>query len=250
MLTLSQLHTLADDCIYDFWQQARMLSEDDEGCLGFGADLEVQTLLHAYRSGVFPWFLEGQIPAWWSPTPRCVLKPISFKPKRSLIRTAKKSTWTLTTNHAFGRVIQACREPRAYADETWIGNEMVEAYTRLHELGVAVSVEVWDDTPLTSPLIGGLYGLSMGAVFCGESMFHRTTDASKIAFWALMTWCQAAGMTLVDCQLENPHLMSLGAELMGRHDFLMQLHQLVQTDVIGLGEQKLTLSASTLASLY
>ncbi len=162
----------------------------------------------------------------------------------------KKSTWTLTTNHAFERVIQACRQPRAYTDETWIGDEMVQAYTKLHELGVAVSVEVWQDMPLTSPLIGGLYGLSIGAVFCGESMFHRTTDASKVAFWGLMAWCQASGMALVDCQLENPHLMSLGAELMDRRDFLIALHQLVQTDVDGLGGQKLTLSASTLAASY
>ncbi len=247
MLTLSELHALADDCPYDFRQGALTLSDDDEGYLGYGADLKIQTLLHAYRSGAFPWFHEGEPPAWWSPTPRCVLIPSDFMPKRSLVRTGKKSTWTLTTNHAFTQVIQSCSEPRAYADSTWIGHEMIQAYTALHQLGVAVSVEVWQGEPLSSPLIGGLYGLNIGAVFCGESMFHRVTDGSKVAFWGLMAWCQRQGIALVDCQLENPHLMSLGANLMDRREFLSWLEELVHTEVVGLDGQRLSLSAKELA---
>lgn len=115
---------------------------------------------------------------------------------------------------------------------------MIEAYTRLHELGVAVSVEVWQGEPLQSPLIGGLYGLNIGAVFCGESMFHRVTDSSKVAFWGLMTLCQKQGITLVDCQLENPHLMSLGAKLMDRAKFLSRLNELATTEVDGLNGKR------------
>lgn len=112
---------------------------------------------------------------------------------------------------------------------------MIQAYTKLHELGVAVSVEIWQDEPMASALIGGLYGLNIGAMFCGESMFHRATDSSKVAFWGLMQLCQRQGVALVDCQLENAHLMSLGARLMHRDEFLVGVNALMQTDVAGLG---------------
>lgn len=247
-MNLKQLHAIADTCPYDFGAGVRLLSDEDtHGFLGQGADLTAPTLLHAYRCGVFPWFNEDEPTAWWSPDPRCVLVPSDFVPKKSLTRTACKAEWTLTTNHAFTEVIKACAKPRAYADGTWIGDDMIEAYTRLHELGVAVSVEVWQGEPLQSPLIGGLYGLNIGAVFCGESMFHRVTDSSKVAFWGLMTLCQKQGITLVDCQLENSHLMSLGAKLMDRAKFLSRLNELVLTEVNGLNEQKFRLAVCELA---
>lgn len=223
-LNFKQIHALADLCPFDFLGMARHLAEgDDYGFLGSGGDLDVSTLLHAYRSGVFPWFGQDEPIQWWSPNPRCVIKPADFLPKKSLVRTAKKQSWTLTTNQAFVQVIKACSQPRAYADDTWITATMQQAYTKLHELGVAISIEVWQDEPCQSELVGGLYGVQMGKVFCGESMFHHQTDASKIAFWGLMVLCQKCGIKLVDCQLENEHLMSLGAELMERKEFLTQL---------------------------
>lgn len=250
-MNLAQLHDIADGCFYDFGAGVQSLADEDtHGFLGQGADLTAPTLLHAYRCGVFPWFNENEPVAWWSPSPRCVLVPSEFVPKKSLVRTAGKVAWTLTTNHAFAEVIKACAKPRAYADETWIGHEMIEAYIRLHELGVAVSVEVWQGEPLQSPLIGGLYGLNIGAVFCGESMFHHVTDSSKVAFWGLMSWCQKQDIALVDCQLENSHLMSLGAKLMSRAEFLSKLHDLTQREVHGLQGQKLRLAVCELAVLH
>lgn len=232
MITLDQFHAIADTCPYDFEGSLANLALLDDveggGYLGGGADLSVPTLLHAYRSGVFPWFNQGENIAWWSPDERCVITPADFAPKKSLIKTAKRQAWTLSVNHAFDDVIKACAEPRAYTDETWIGHDMIRAYTELNRLGVAVSVEVWDGTPTQSQLIGGLYGVTVGQVFCGESMFHRQTDASKIAFWGLMTMCVQCGVKLVDCQLENPHLMSLGARLVPRKAYLPILGELSQ----------------------
>ncbi len=242
--TLTSLHALADTCLYDFQNAALMA--DGDGFLGTGADLSVATLLHAYRSGVFPWFDADDPICWWSPSMRCVLVPDEFHPSKSLVRTAKKQSWTLTTNLAFDAVIDACSQPRHYTSETWIHDEMKMAYGELHRLGVAVSVEIWAGVPMTSELISGLYGVNIGAIFCGESMFHRQTDASKVAFWGLMRLCQQSGIVLVDCQLENPHLMSLGATLMPRSEFLQTLKTLVHHDVAGLGGQQIQLNVSEL----
>ncbi|WP_066804007.1 leucyl/phenylalanyl-tRNA--protein transferase [Moraxella oblonga] len=234
-ITLDQFHTLADTCPYDFRGAVANLALLDDfecgGYLGGGADLSVPTLLHAYRCGVFPWFNQGENIAWWSPNERCVICPVDFQPKKSLIRTAKRQAWTLSVNLAFDEVIKACSQPRAYTDETWIGHDMIQAYNDLNHLGVAISVEVWDGTPTQSQLIGGLYGVTVGRVFCGESMFHRQTDASKIAFWGLMSLCVQCGIELVDCQLENPHLMSLGARIMPRKVYLSMLDELSQSSM-------------------
>lgn len=228
--TLKQLHRLADACAYDFGAAARGGDE----FLGTGADLQPSTLLHAYRSGVFPWFADNEPICWWSPKVRCVMMPNDFQPSKSLMRTAKKQPWAITTNLAFDQVIHACSQPRSYADDTWIHDEMIEAYCRLHELAAASSIEVWEGTPKESELIGGLYGVSMGAIFCGESMFHRQTDASKIAFWALMYLAKHTGITLIDCQMPNPHLLSLGAASMPKDEFLDQLDRLVSTPCLGI----------------
>ncbi|MFB6348817.1 leucyl/phenylalanyl-tRNA--protein transferase [Moraxella sp. ZJ142] len=235
MDTLTQLHALADTCPYDFRAAAR--SSDHDGFLGTGGDLDAASLLHAYRSGVFPWFGHDEPICWWSPKSRCVLPPADFYPSKSLIRTAKKQPWRISTNLAFAAVIDACSQPRRDTSETWIHDSMKAAYQQLHKLGVAVSVEVWAGQPLHSELIGGLYGVNFGAIFCGESMFHRQTDASKIAFWALMHLAKHSGIALIDCQLENPHLMSLGAKIIDKDEFLTILDTLVTTPCTGLNHQ-------------
>lgn len=198
---------------------------DGLGLIAMGGDLAPQTLLAAYAQGLFPWFNEDEPIAWWCPEPRCVLDPATYKPSKSLRRLANKSdNWHWRVNSAFEDVIHACSLPRSYANDTWIHDEMIEAYTRLHELGYAHSIEVWDN----QRLIGGLYGLKIGQIYYGESMFHRESNASKIAFWALTKFCQHTGVALIDCQLPNPHLQSLGAAIMPRDSFLDALESLVQ----------------------
>lgn len=223
LLSLADLHAIADRSAFDFEKISRLA--DDDGLVGAGADLYPATLLNAYRHGVFPWFSDSDPIYWWCPPLRCVISPIDFKPAKSLVRTAKKTDWTLSTNIAFTEVIDACAKPRTYTDDTWIGDEIAKAYIRLHDMGVAMSIEVWENG-VGSELIGGLYGVQFGAIFCGESMFHTRTDASKIAFWGLNTLAKSSKIELIDCQLENPHLMSLGASLMPRDDFLARLSTL------------------------
>lgn len=234
-MTPTQLTTLAQTCPHDFFGMINAMADDD-GFLATGGDLRPATLVSAYLAGAFPWYDDEPI-CWWSPNPRCVIFPRQFRPSKSLVRTTKKSTWTLTTNHAFADVIHACTQARSYSQSTWINDDIKHAYTTLHHMGVAASVEIWENMPHQSPLIGGLYGLQIGGVFCGESMFHRQTDASKVAFWGLMVLCQEAGIELVDCQLENPHLMSLGANLMPRHEFLTLHHTKTCLNIPALGSK-------------
>lgn len=162
------------------------------------------------------------------------MAPNDFQPSKSLIRTAKKQSWSITTNLAFEQVIHACSQPRSYANETWIHAEMIAAYCNLHQLSAASSVEVWAGVPQESELIGGLYGVGLGAIFCGESMFHKQTDASKIAFWALMQLAKRTGIALIDCQMQNPHLIRLGATAMPKVEFLTLLTHLVALPSSGL----------------
>lgn len=198
---------------------------DGYGLVAIGGDLTPQTLLSAYSQGLFPWFNEDEPIAWWCPEPRCVLDPSSYKPSKSLKRLAKSSRWHWTVDNAFEEVIHACSLPRSYSNDTWIHDEMIEAYNEIHELGYAHSIEVWDE----DQLIGGLYGLKIGQIYFGESMFHRQSNASKIAFWALNVFCQHTGVQLIDCQLPNPHLQSLGAGIMPREDFLQALRELIDS---------------------
>ncbi|WP_249024907.1 leucyl/phenylalanyl-tRNA--protein transferase [Moraxella caviae] len=213
---------------------------DTHGFIGAGADLTTPTLLNAYRNGVFPWFNAGDPICWWYPKSRCVIAPDAFTPAKSLVRTAKKSAWTLTTNQAFCQVMHACAGARKATDgtlcaDTWISDEMIDAYTALHELGVAKSVEIWEN----DALVGGLYGVQIGALFCGESMFHARSNASKIAFWGLSCLAQRAGIGLIDCQLENPHLMSLGATIIPHAQFAKHAEKLVRTPAKGLDSRLL-----------
>ena len=200
----------------------RALQEPD-GLLAAGGNLKPETILKAYREGIFPWYGEDDPILWWSPSTRCVLYPHKFHQSRSLGRALRRQNYRVTTNSAFADVIRACSDPRdnsqgEAASSSWITDEMIEAYSELHRQGYAHSIEVWCDEQLA----GGLYGLSIGPFFCGESMFSRSPNASKIAMAHLCRWGLDSGLQLIDCQLVNPHLLTLGAESMGRKNFLSQ----------------------------
>lgn len=190
-----------------------------------GGDLSVDRLLAAYSRGIFPWFGAGEPIAWWSPDPRMVLQPARFKCQRSLRQRARSCGWRISADRAFLPVLHACAQsPRAGQRGTWIVPAMQVAYCALHRRGHAHSIEVWDG----HELIGGLYGVSIGQMFFGESMFSQRSDASKIALWALCTTLNFWGWPLIDCQMETPHLLSLGAGNWPRSQFLEALKPLVQ----------------------
>lgn len=202
----------------DFPDVGSALAEPD-GLLAVGGDLSPTRLLHAYRNGIFPWFSPGDPLLWWSPAERSVIYPASYQPGRSLRKLARKHPFALTINHAFPQVIAACAAPTPSRPDTWITEEMVEAYSRLHQLGHAHSIEVWQE----KQLVGGLYGLQLNGVFCGESMFSRVSDASKVAFLHLIELAKQHGIQLIDCQMENHHLNRMGATLISRAEFIRQL---------------------------
>lgn len=193
--------------------------KDPNGLLALGGDLSSERLLNAYRHGIFPWYSEGQPILWWSPDPRLVLLPGKLHVSRSLAKTIRKGVFSTTLDQDFSGVIRACTVPRVDQNGTWITNEMSEAYTRLFETGYAHSVECWQ----AGQLVGGLYGLSIGRVFFGESMFSRVPDASKVAFVRLVRQLEKWNFTLVDCQVYTAHLASLGAENISREQFVSAL---------------------------
>jgi leucyl/phenylalanyl-tRNA--protein transferase len=183
--------------------------------LAWGGDLEPERLLRAYRQGIFPWFSPGEPILWWSPAPRCVIIPGEVHLSKRTRQRYNSGQFAITADRAFGQVIAACAEPRKGQDGTWISDEMQTAYGRLHQAGHAHSVEVWSQ----GRLAGGIYGLALGKVFFGESMFSRETDASKIALVALCRQLQQWSFRLLDCQVPNPHLASLGAITLARSVF-------------------------------
>jgi len=201
-------------------------SATPEGLLAIGGDLSSERLLAAYRQGIFPWYNPGQPILWWSPDPRAVLYPEKLKIARSLRQTLKRGQLRVTFDSCFRAVMLACAAPRAqYPDGgTWISDDMVEAYTRLHAMGHAHSIETWHE----SRLVGGLYGVALGGVFFGESMFARATDASKVALVALVSKLREWGFVLIDCQFPTAHLASLGAESIPRRAFLDELERALQ----------------------
>jgi len=203
------------------WRFPDPSSADRDGLVGFGADLEPATLLHAYRQGIFPWPHPGMPLPWFSPDPRGVIWPDRLRVSRSLRQRLRSCGWETTVDAAFETVITACAEHER-PEGTWIVPEMRDAYLRLHELGQVHSVEVWHG----DALVGGLYGVGVGGVFTGESMFHRLTDASKVALVDLVDRLVEAGGRLVDVQLVTGHLASLGAEPMRRHEYLRLLYGL------------------------
>jgi leucyl/phenylalanyl-tRNA---protein transferase len=196
---------------------------EPNGLLAAGGDLSVKRLVTAYRQGIFPWYGEGQPVLWWSPDPRMVLYPREIAVSRSLRKRLRKRDFELRVDTCFVRVIHACAEPRAGQGGTWITDDMLEAYASLHAAGMAHSVETWIDGELT----GGLYGVALGGVFFGESMFSRATDASKIALVHLARQLERWNFGIVDCQMATTHLASLGAREIPRKDFVRALSELV-----------------------
>jgi leucyl/phenylalanyl-tRNA--protein transferase len=188
---------------------------DPPGLLAAGGDLSMPRLIKAYKKGIFPWFENDQPILWWSPEPRSVLFPDQFKISKSLAKTLKQNKFEVKWDTAFDQVIIACSRPRHYSEETWITHEMISAYIDLFEHGVAHSVECY----LDSKLVGGLYGLAIGKLFFGESMFHTETDASKVAFAHLCRLMIEHDCPLIDCQIPNDHLSSLGATSISRVEF-------------------------------
>lgn len=186
-----------------------------DGLLAVGGCLSSQRLITAYKQGIFPWYSHGEPILWWSPNPRLVLFPDNLRTSRSLKKTLRKEGFRIGYDQAFSQVIQYCATPRTENTGTWITEEMLFAYNKLYQLDIAHSVEVWFE----DELVGGLYGIGIGQVFFGESMFHRKTDASKIAFYYLVKQLSEWGYQLIDCQVHTNHLLSLGAEAIERQYF-------------------------------
>ncbi len=230
-LSTGRVTAIEADCQGDYifppLQQA--LSEPN-GLIAIGGDLSAAHLLSAYRQGIFPWFSEGEPIMWWSPNPRMVLYPSELKISKSLTKTLRNNSFETRINTAFQAVITACSNtPRldknGDAAGTWISPEMIAAYSALHKLGFAVSSETW----LDGKLVGGCYGIKIGRMFYGESMFHTQTNASKIAFVHLVEWLKNQQVGLIDCQMKTPLLASFGGREISRDDFIQTLSKLVNS---------------------
>ncbi len=192
------------------------LAEQD-GLLAIGGNLDSETLIQAYSAGIFPWFSDNEPICWYAPLRRCVIFPTEILISKSLQKILQKKVFTVTCNTVFAEVIQACKHTlRKNQDGTWITNEMEHAYTKLHTMGIAQSVEVWQN----NILVGGLYGIKMNTVFCGESMFSLVSNASKVA----LAWlCEQPEYSLIDCQIPNPHLISMGAVMIEQKEYVKLL---------------------------
>ena len=199
---------------------------EPNGLVAAGRDLSAKRLLEAYSHGIFPWYSQGQPVLWWSPDPRMVVFVDEFQPSRSLRKTLKQTretgSWKVTLDQSFVQVMQACAAPRPGQDGTWITRDIIKAYHAMHQAGHAHSVEVWAE----GELVGGLYGVSIGRMFFGESMFTRVSDASKCAYAALVAMLRRLGFSMVDCQQSTGHLASLGAREISRAEFLDRLRPL------------------------
>jgi leucyl/phenylalanyl-tRNA--protein transferase len=200
-------------------------SAPDEGLLAYGGDLSSSRILTAYKQGIFPWYSQGDPILWWSPNPRLILYPHNFKVKKSFRRVLRSGKFSVTFDQRFSDVIRYCATvPRDGQNSTWIVPEMEEAYIRLHEEGFAHSVEVYKE----EKLVGGLYGISLGKAFFGESMFSLVPDASKVAFKALSDVLGRRGYDFIDCQMKTDHMISLGAEVVEREVFLDMLENTLE----------------------
>ena len=208
-----------NDCVFPSAELA-----DDDGLLAIGGDLSPMRLLTAYANGIFPWYSEDEPLMWWSLDPRLVIRPGEMRVSHSLRQSLRSGKFEIRIDTNFRSVMRHCADtPREGQDGTWIMDEMVEAYCKLHEMGFAHSFETYQD----GQLVGGLYGIAIGKAFFGESMFHTVSDASKVAFYHLHHFLQRNGFRLIDCQQETPHLISLGAYPIPRQDFLIELESLV-----------------------
>jgi len=213
---MTSIHWLDPDNPEEPFPDCSQAFEEPNGLLAAGGDLSLTRLRNAYQQGIFPWYSENQPILWWTPNPRLVLFPQELKISRSLRKSIRTLAVEIRFDTVFRDVIRACSESRATQSGTWILPQMQAAYVRLHQAGLAHSVEVWQQ----DHLIGGLYGVAMGRVFFGESMFHRVTDASKIAFYYLVQFLTSRQFALIDCQVRTNHLVSLGAREIPRTEFL------------------------------
>lgn len=214
-MSTPRIHWISNDDPPQAFPDVSEACVEPDGLLAGGGDLSSERLLYAYRHGIFPWYSEGQIVLWWSPDPRCVLSLDEFHLSRRLRQELRNAPYQVTFNQAFAGVVTACAAQREAQDGTWITRDMANAYGKLHELGWAHSVEIWHG----DKLVGGLYGLAIGRIFFGESMFSRVSNASKIAMLALSQWLLKHGFSTLDCQVVSPHLLTLGARLMSRTAF-------------------------------
>jgi leucyl/phenylalanyl-tRNA--protein transferase len=223
---MAQFITQLDETNYDF-PPVELALRDPDGLLAIGGDLSPARLVNAYRSGIFPWFSDDDPLLWWSPDPRCVFDISEYQYAKSAKKHLKRVPFSITLNHAFSEVVAACAAPRGSQNGTWILPEMAEAYAELHRQGVAHSIEVWHQ----QQLVGGLYGVCCGRQFSGESMFYRKSEASKIALTALITILKETEARWIDCQLPNPHLLSLGAKIISRKEYIAQLEKEIEHDL-------------------
>lgn len=198
------------------------LSEPD-GLLAAGGNLFTRTLINAYSQGIFPWYSEPDPILWWSPNPRCVLKPCEVHISKSMAKVLRQQNYSISWDTAFKEVMLACAAPRDYSSDTWITDDMLDAYCHLHDAGIAHSIEIWHE----KTLIGGLYGIAIGSVFFGESMFSHQKNSSKIAFIQLCQQLEQSGFELIDCQVESEHLTTLGAYTIDRSAFKKHLHKAI-----------------------
>ena len=192
--------------------------DDPDGLLAVGGNLQPDTLLSAYYNGIFPWYNDDDPIMWWSPSTRCVIDPQNLHISKSLHKQLRKKSFTISFNQAFDQVIHACAQRDSKTD-TWINSDMISAYTKLNQLGKAHSIEVWQD----SKLVGGAYGVAVGSIFCGESMFSKTSNASKVGLVYLSKYLSGMGFKLIDCQLVTNHLLTMGAKELSRKEFLQIL---------------------------
>lgn len=200
------------------------LEADEHGLVAIGGEIAPELLLEAYRRGIFPWSSDP-VPTWWCPHPRAIFPLDTWRPHRSLARSIRRAGWTFTTDTAFVEVMLGCGESTERRPETWITEDFVHAYTELHHHGFAHSVEVWEG----EALVGGIYGVTLGGYFGGESMFHRRTDASKAAVAKLIEHLRTRGFALFDAQVMNPHLARIGAVSIRRTEFLRRLAAAIAT---------------------
>lgn len=230
-LPTGRVASVDGDCDFPALNEALL---EPDGLIAIGGDLSLTRLLAAYRQGIFPWFSEGDPIMWWSPNPRMVLFPSELKISNSLAKTLKKindktvqnNVFEIRFNSAFREVITACSQTlRNGQPGTWITQDIIEAYSLMHDKGYAISAECW----LNDQLVGGCYGVKIGKMFYGESMFHHTTDASKVAFVSLVQKLKVEGIELIDCQMKTAHLSSLGAQEISRDSFARQLFKLLQS---------------------
>jgi leucyl/phenylalanyl-tRNA--protein transferase len=214
-----RLHWLDPRNPHQPFPPVHLAMRDPNGLLAIGGDLVPQRLLRAYAQGIFPWYNPDEPILWWCPDPRAVLVPSQLHVSRSLQRAIRRADYAVTLDTRFEAVVASCAAPRARSRGTWLGDDMREAYRQLYELGHAHSIELWRD----GELVGGLYGVALGRVFFGESMFSRVDNGSKIALYWLCRQLEAWDFPLIDCQVSSDHLLSLGAQTLRRDDFLRRL---------------------------